>query len=55
LSTLCSWRRTDERVEVFTRTATGFALAIIEPPDVVELSALGVRLPLDAIYENSGR
>ena len=45
----------ERRVEVFTRTATGFALAIVEPPDVVELSALGVRVPLDAIYEDSGR
>lgn len=45
----------ERRVEVFTRTSTGFALKIVEPPDLIELSALGVRLPLDAIYEDSGR
>lgn len=45
----------ERRVEVYTRTSSGFVLQIIEPPDAVELDALGVRLPLDVIYEGSGR
>ena len=44
----------ERRAEVFTRTSTGFALEIIEPPEVIQLSALGVRLPLDLVYEDSG-
>jgi len=44
------------RIEVYTRTATGWALAITEPPDDgVVLDALDATLSLEAIYQNSGR
>ena len=46
----------ERRVEVYSRTETGWALASIEPPeDAVVLQAIGARLSLEAIYEDSGR
>jgi Uma2 family endonuclease len=46
----------ERRVEVYSRTETGWALASIEPPqDEVALSAIGAKLSLEAIYERSGR
>ena len=43
------------RVELYTRTRTGWDLTIVEPPtDAVALEAVGATLLLDAIYENSG-
>ena len=43
------------RVELFTRADDGWHLRIIRPPPVkVELSAIGVGLNLDEIYEDSG-
>jgi Uma2 family endonuclease len=46
----------ERRVEVYSRTETGWALASIEPPDdTVALGAIGARLSLEAIYEGSGR
>lgn len=46
----------ERRIEVYTRTATGWALATVEPPDdEITLAALDTRLSLEAIYQNSGR
>jgi Uma2 family endonuclease len=46
----------ERRVEVFSRTGSGWHLVIVEPPaDAVHLQELGVRLSLDEIYRNSGR
>jgi Uma2 family endonuclease len=46
----------ERRVEVYSRTETGWALASIEPPeDTVSLEAVGARLSLEAIYRDSGR
>jgi Uma2 family endonuclease len=46
----------ERRVEVYSRTETGWALAGIEPPeDTIVLTAIGVSLSLEAIYEGSGR
>jgi Uma2 family endonuclease len=46
----------ERRVEVYSRTETGWALASIEPPDdSAALSAIGASLSLEAIYEGSGR
>jgi len=43
------------RVELYTRTRTGWDLTIVEPPqDTVGLKAIGATLSLDAVYENSG-
>jgi hypothetical protein len=46
----------ERRVEVYTRTRVGWALAIIEPTDdTVALDAIDTRLSLEAISEGSGR
>jgi Uma2 family endonuclease len=46
----------ERRVEVYSRTATGWALASIEPPDdAIALHAVAATLSLEAVYENSGR
>ena len=46
----------ERRIEVYSRTATGWALATVEPPDdEVVLDALEAHLSLEAVYENSGR
>jgi Uma2 family endonuclease len=46
----------ERRVEVYSRTETGWALAGIEPPeDAIPLQAVGATLSLEAIYEGSGR
>jgi Uma2 family endonuclease len=45
----------NRRAELFTRAADGWHLRIIRPPrGKVELSAIGVELTLDEIYEDSG-
>jgi len=46
----------ERRIEVCTRTATGWALATVEPPDDdVVLDTLDARLSLQAVYHNTGR
>jgi Uma2 family endonuclease len=46
----------ERRVEVYSRTETGWALASVEPPqDTVVLQSIGASLSLEAIYEGSGR
>jgi Uma2 family endonuclease len=46
----------ERRVEVYSRTETGWALASIEPPaDAVVLQTIDASLSLRAIYEGSGR
>jgi Uma2 family endonuclease len=46
----------ERRVEVYSRTETGWALASIEPPDdTVTLEAIRASLSLEAIYRDSGR
>jgi Uma2 family endonuclease len=46
----------ERRVEVYSRTETGWALASIEPPeDMVTLQSICASLSLEAIYEGSGR
>ena len=46
----------ERRLEVYSRTETGWALASIEPPeDTVALQSIGAKLSLQAIYEGSGR
>jgi Uma2 family endonuclease len=46
----------ERRIEVYTRTETGWELRAVEPAeDAVALSALDARLSLAAIYEGSGR
>ncbi len=46
----------ERRIEVYSRTDTGWALATIEPPeDAVTLPAISASLSLEALYEASGR
>jgi Uma2 family endonuclease len=46
----------ERRVEVYSRTETGWALASVEPPeDTVTLQSIRASLSLEAIYEGSGR
>ena len=46
----------ERRVEVYSRTRTGWDLAIVEPPaDTVALHAIGATLSLEAICQDSGR
>lgn len=46
----------ERRVEVYSRTETGWALVGIEPPeDAIALDAIGATLSLEAVYEGSGR
>jgi Uma2 family endonuclease len=46
----------ERRVEVYSRTETGWALASVEPPqDTVVLQSIGASLSLEAIYQGSGR
>jgi Uma2 family endonuclease len=46
----------ERRIEVFSRTETGWALATTEPPeDVVALPAIDAMLSLEAIYADSSR
>jgi Uma2 family endonuclease len=45
----------ERRIEVYSRTGTGWHLVIVEPPeDRVVLEAVGATLSLDAIYHRSG-
>ena len=46
----------ERRAEIFSRTATGWHLVIVDPPeDAVVLQAVGATLSLEAIYQDSGR
>jgi Uma2 family endonuclease len=46
----------ERRIEVYTRTPSGWALATVEPPDdEVLLDAIDARLSLTAVYAGSGR
>jgi Uma2 family endonuclease len=46
----------ERRIEIWSRTAAGWELEVVEPPaDAVPLRDLGARLSLDEIYRNSGR
>ncbi len=46
----------ERRIEVYTRTQSGWELATVEPPgDTVLLKAIDARLSLEAIYQGSGR
>ena len=46
----------ERRIELYSRTDTGWALASIEPPeDTIALTAVGAELSLEAIYQGSGR
>jgi Uma2 family endonuclease len=46
----------ERRVEVYSRTETGWALASIEPPeDMIALTAISASLSLEEIYRGSGR
>ena len=46
----------ERRVEVYSRTETGWALASVEPPeDTVTLQSIRASLSLEAVYEGSGR
>jgi Uma2 family endonuclease len=46
----------ERRIEVYSRTETGWSLATIEPPDdAVRLKEMGASLSLDGIYGGSGR
>lgn len=48
--------QSERRIEVYTRADTGWTLATIEPPeDAIALEAVGARLSLEAIYQDSGR
>ncbi len=45
----------ERRIDCFTRTGEGWLLTVIRAPDAdLSLSAIAVRLPLDAIYADSG-
>lgn len=46
----------ERRVEVYTRSEAGWTLTIVQAPDdEVVLDTIGARIPLAAIYEDSGR
>jgi Uma2 family endonuclease len=46
----------ERRVEVYSRTETGWQFVIVEPPDdVVDLQAVRATLSLNAVYQCSGR
>jgi Uma2 family endonuclease len=48
--------QSERRAEVYSRAATGWTLVTVEPPeDAIALEAVGARLSLEAIYEDSGR
>jgi Uma2 family endonuclease len=48
--------QSERRVEVYSRTETGWEIRAIEPPeDAVALKGIGATLSLAAIYEGSGR
>jgi Uma2 family endonuclease len=48
--------QSERRVEVYTREHEGWQLAVVEPPeDTVVLKAIGARLSLESIWEDSGR
>jgi Uma2 family endonuclease len=48
--------QSERRIEVYTRQGGGWQLAVVEPPDDgVVLQAVGARLSLEAIYQDSGR
>ena len=48
--------QSERRVEVYSRTQTGWEIKVVEPPeDAVVLKAIGTRLSLEAIYQRSGR
>jgi len=46
----------ERRIEISSRTETGWALVTVEPPDDgIPLDAIGATLSLEAIYHDSGR
>ena len=46
----------ERRIEIYSRAEHGWAFAAVEPPeDDVVLGAIGARLSLEAVYEDSGR
>ena len=46
----------ERRIEVYTRTQSGWELATVEPPDdAVVLRGIDARLSLEAIYQGGGR
>jgi Uma2 family endonuclease len=46
----------ERRIEVFSRTAAGWELEVVEPPDdTITLDAIDAILSLDTIYRDSGR
>lgn len=42
------------RVEVYSRDAKRWSLQVLTPPEAIGLSAIGVELTFDEIYEDSG-
>jgi Uma2 family endonuclease len=48
--------QSERRVEVYSREEAGWQLVVVErPEDTVVLEAIGASIPLEAIYEGSGR
>jgi Uma2 family endonuclease len=48
--------QSERRVEVYSRTAEGWEVKAVEPPEnAVILKSIGAQLSLEAIYESSGR
>jgi Uma2 family endonuclease len=48
--------QSERRIEVYSRTESGWELEVIEPPeDAIALKAFGATLSLDAVYQRSGR
>jgi Uma2 family endonuclease len=46
----------ERRIEIYSRTDTGWDLAIVEPPeDEVVLRSIAAKLSIEAIYQDSGR
>jgi Uma2 family endonuclease len=46
----------ERRIEVWSRTAAGWKLVTVEPPDkAIALDAIDATLSLEALYRNSGR
>ena len=48
--------QSERRIEVYSRTGSGWELEVIEPPeDAIASKAFGATLSLDAVYQRSGR
>jgi Uma2 family endonuclease len=48
--------QSERRIEVYSRTESGWELEVIEPPeDAIALKAFGATLSLGAVYQRSGR